>query len=35
MQVMHAVKGTEAAIDHRQKVKSQKFAMHTVGWGIN
>lgn len=29
--------GTEAAIlvDHTQKVNSQKFAMRTVGWGIN
>lgn len=28
---------TEAAVhvDHTQKVKSQKFAMCTVGWGIN
>lgn len=29
--------GTEAAIhiDHTQKVKSQKFAVRMVGWGIN
>lgn len=26
---------TAMHVDHTQKVKSQKFAMRTVGWGIN